>query len=132
MDNRFWGYLIAILLTIALFSPYIDFKRVGRSALVWGLNFASVLISPKMLLTFGIAWMITNGWSYLFVAFGIAFDIKWMLGIGTAYQTFLWFPFTPEKIVTVAIAIWLSKKLFPKDIKLQEQIRALNPKNLVK
>lgn len=132
MDNRSWGYLIAILLTLALFSPYIDFKRVGRSALVWGLNFARVLISPKMLLTFGIAWMITNGWSYLFVAFGIAFDIKWMLGIGTAYQTFLWLPITPEKIVTVAIAIWLSKKLFPKDIKLQEQIRALNPKNLVK
>lgn len=132
MDNRFWGYLIAILLTLALFSPYIDFKRVGRNALVWGLNFVRVLISPKMLLTFGIAWMITNGWSYIFVGVGAALKIKWLLAVGGAYQAFLWFPFTPEKIVTVAIAIWLSKKLFPKDIKLQEQIRALNPKNLVK
>ena len=132
MDNRFWGYLTAILLTLALFSPYINFKRVGRSALVWGLNFARILISPKMLLTFGIAWMITNGWSYLFVAFGIVFDIKWMLGIGTAYQTFLWLPITPEKIVTVAIAIPLAKWLFPKDKKLQERLQELNPKNIVK
>lgn len=132
MDNRFWGYLTAILLTLALFSPYVDLKRVGANAIAWGLNFLKILITPKMLLTFGIAWMITNGWSYLFVGFGIAFDIKWMLGVGTAYQTFLWLPITPEKIVTVAIAIPLAKWLFPKDKKLQARLQELNPKNIVK
>ena len=76
--------------------------------------------------------MITNGWSYIFVIVGIYFRNNWLLGIGGAYQTFLWLPFTPEKIVTVAISIWLGKLFFPKDKKLQARLLKLSPKNILK
>ena len=61
--------------------------------------------------------MITNGWSYVFVGIGTVFKNKWLIGIGMTYLSFLWFPFTPEKIITCLIAIWLLKVLFPNDKK---------------
>lgn len=73
--------------------------------------------NPRLLLCLGIAWMITNGWSYIFVAVGTALGIGWMAAVGGAYLTFLWVPFTPEKILTVIIAIFLLRKLFPGDEK---------------
>ncbi|MBQ7374770.1 MAG: hypothetical protein IJW61_02210, partial [Clostridia bacterium] len=73
--------------------------------------------NPRLLLCLGIAWMITNGWSYIFVAVGTALGIGWMAAVGGAYLTFLWVPFTPEKILTVIIAIFLLRKLFPRDEK---------------
>lgn len=75
------------------------------------------IFNPRLLLCVGIAWMITNGWSYVFVGVGTVFKNKWLVGIGMTYLSFLWFPFTPEKIVTCAIAIWLLKVLFPNDKK---------------
>ena len=40
-----------------------------------------------------------------------------MTAVAGAYLAMLWFPFSPEKIVTVAIAIALLKWLFPHDKK---------------
>ena len=74
-------------------------------------------LNPRLLLCVFIGWMITNGWSYLFVAIGTACGISWMVIAGTAYMGFLWFPFTPEKIVTLLIAIGLMRVLFPRDEK---------------
>ena len=73
------------------------------------------IANPRLLLCFGIAWMVTNGWSYVLFAFGVMFDISWMAAIAGAYLAALWAPFTPEKILTVIISIWLLKILFPKD-----------------
>lgn len=39
-----------------------------------------------------------------------------LTAIGSGYLAFLWLPFTPEKIITVMIAVFLMKKLVPKDI----------------
>ena len=75
------------------------------------------LLNPRFLLCFGIGWMITNGWSYLLFGIGIRFGIEWMIGVAGAYLAFLWLPVSPEKIVTVAIAILLLRLLFPKDEK---------------
>ena len=75
------------------------------------------IANPKLLLCFGIAWMITNGWSYVITGLGALFEISWMMAIGGAYLTALWVPFTPEKILTLIIAIWLLKLLFPNDKK---------------
>lgn len=76
-----------------------------------------VILNPKLLLCLFIAWMITNGWSYVFTALGTALDITWMTVAGTAYMGLLWVPFTPEKILTVVIAIFLMRLLFPRDKK---------------
>ena len=73
--------------------------------------------NPRLLLCVGMAWIVTNGWSYMLLGIGIVWDIAWMQAVAGAYLAFLWFPFTPEKIVTVIIAIFLLRWLFPKDEK---------------
>ena len=50
-------------------------------------------------------------------AIGGWLGINWMLAVGTAYAAFLWFPFTPEKLITVIISLFLLKRLFPNDEK---------------
>ncbi len=70
-----------------------------------------------MLLCVTIAWLITNGWSYIMLGVGTYFDIGWMIAVSSAYLAFLWLPISPEKIVTVTIAVALLKLLFPKDEK---------------
>lgn len=59
--------------------------------------------------------MITNGWAYVFLGLGIAFNWAWAKAIGTGYLAILWLPVTPEKIITIPIAILLQRFLFPKD-----------------
>ena len=73
------------------------------------------IMNPRLLVCLGIAWMITNGWSYAAVTAGALLDVPWLTGIGAAYLSMLWFPFTPEKIITVIIALWLLKTFFPDD-----------------
>ena len=77
----------------------------------------SFLANPRLLLCFGIAWIITNGWAYIMLALGIWLHVTWMEAVAGAYLAFLWLPFTAEKIVTVAITIVLLRILFPKDEK---------------
>lgn len=74
-------------------------------------------LNPRLLLCFGIAWIFTNGWSYVFFALGIWFGIDWLKIVGGAYLTFLWLPISPEKIVTVIISIILLRFFFPSDEK---------------
>ncbi len=75
------------------------------------------IANPKLLLCFGIAWLITNGWSYILLGIGTYYGIGWMVAVAGAYLTFLWLPISPEKIVTFIIAIGLLRLLFPKDEK---------------
>lgn len=86
-------------------------------------------LNPRLLLCVFIAWMITNGWSYLFAALGTYFGITWMAVAGATYMGLLWLPFTPEKIITLFIAIGLMKLFFPKDEKtlgvLREELEKL-------
>ena len=77
----------------------------------------SFLFNWHFMLCFGIGWMITNGWSYLCFAFGTIWRIDWLRNVAVAYMAFLWVPFTPEKIITFAIAILLLKLIFPNDTK---------------
>ena len=82
-----------------------------------------LLFNPRLLLCFGIGWMITNGWAYLLLGLGLFMNSPWMTSVATVYLTALWFPFTPEKIVTLAIAIWLMTILFPNDQKTLAVLR---------
>lgn len=75
------------------------------------------ITNPRLLLCVGIAWLITNGWSYILLGIGTYWEIGWMIAVATAYLTFLWLPISPEKIVTVAIAMALLRFLFPHDEK---------------
>ena len=132
LDYRLGVYFLALIIILNLLLTKELAIKIGKNLLQWLFSLLVIFTSPKILLTFGIAWMITNGWSYIFVFVGVHFRNNWLLGIGTAYQAFLWLPFTVEKVVTVAIAIWLGKLFFPKDKKLQARLLKLSPKNIVK
>ncbi len=75
------------------------------------------ITNPHLLICVFIAWMITNGWSYVFFGVGTYFGITWMIAVSSAYLAFLWLPVSPEKIVTFTIAIALLRLLFPNDTK---------------
>lgn len=82
-----------------------------------------LIFNPRLLLCFGIGWMITNGWAYLLLGLGLFMNSPWMTSVATVYLTALWFPFTPEKIITLIIAIWLMTILFPNDQKTLAVLR---------
>ena len=80
------------------------------------------------MLCFGLAWIITNGWSYIMLGVGTYLDIGWMIAISGAYLAFLWLPITPEKIVTIAIAIVILRILFPNDQKTLAVLKSMREK----
>ena len=90
------------------------------------------ILNPRFLLCFGLAWLITNGWSYIVFALGILFQISWMIAISGAYMALLWFPFTPEKLITLIIAMALLRFLFPHDEKTLGVLREMYAKTKVK
>lgn len=81
------------------------------------------LLNPRLLICMAIAWMITNGWSYVLFTLGTLLEIEWMMAVGAAYLAFLWLPISPEKIVTFSVAIGLLRLLFPNDQKTLAVLR---------
>ena len=73
------------------------------------------ILNPRLLMCIAIAWLITNGWSYILLALGHYFGIGWIIAVSGTYLSFLWLPISPEKIATFAIAIALLRWLFPDD-----------------
>ncbi len=74
------------------------------------------LCNLHLLLCLGIGWMITNGWSYILLGLGTLLHSPVLIAVASGYLALLWLPFTPEKLITVLIAAFLMKKLFPRDI----------------
>ncbi|MBR0442711.1 MAG: hypothetical protein IIX15_00060 [Clostridia bacterium] len=88
-------------------------------------KFFRLVFNPRFLLCFGIAWIVTNGWSYVLFAVGTLCASGWMMAVAGAYMAFLWFPFTPEKLLTLALAILLLRWLFPHDEKTLGVLREM-------
>ena len=84
-------------------------KKLWQKIKLW----ARLILNWRFLVCFGIGWMITNGWSYILLGIGYFWDIEWMMWFAGGYLALIWFPFSPEKIITVGIAIFLAHKLFP-------------------
>jgi hypothetical protein len=87
--------------------------------------FLKFIFNWRFALSFGIAWMITNGWAYICLGIGLWFDIKWLAGIAGSYTAILYLPFTAEKLITIPLAILICKILFPKQKKVQDQLNEL-------
>ena len=81
------------------------------------------ITNPRLLFCIALAWVITNGWSYILFAIGTTANIHCMTAVAGAYITFLWLPISPEKIATFAIALGLLKLLFPNDQKTLAVLR---------
>ena len=86
----------------------INKEKIKTKVKLW----LKLIFNWRFLICFGLAWLITNGWSYVFIVIGSALDITWMWVTGSTYLAFLWLPIAPEKIITVAIALFLVKVLF--------------------
>ena len=86
------------------------------------------IANPRLLLCFGLGWIITNGWSYIMLAVGTWLGIGWMIAVSSAYLAFLWLPISPEKIVTVAIPMGLLRFLFPNDQKTLGVLKSMYAK----
>ncbi len=83
------------------------------------------LTNPRLILCVLLAWLITNGWSYILFGIGTYFGIGWMTAVSGAYLAFLWLPISPEKLATLAIAIALLRFLFPNDQKTLSVLKDL-------
>lgn len=90
---------------------------MGRKVKIWIKKALQFLLNPRLLLCIAVGWMVTNGWSYVVFGLGTYFENPWMLAISGGYLTFLWLPISPEKLLTVAIAIGLLRWWFPNDEK---------------
>lgn len=88
------------------------------------------ILNPKLLLCFGIAWILTNGWAYIALGIGTWLNINWLTAVAGTYLTFLWIPVTPEKLITIIIAMFLLKLLFPEDKKTLKRLHLM--KELIK
>ena len=94
---------------------------------IWVKTWLKRILNWRFLVCFLIAWMITNGWSYISFAISSIFDISWLKVVATTYISLLWLPFTPEKILTFIIALFIMKKIFPQDQKsIQELENMIN------
>lgn len=88
-------------------------------------KFIKFLFNWRFALSFGIAWLITNGWAYIALGIGLWFDIKWLSAVAGAYTAFLYLPFTLEKLITIPLAIFICKIIFPKQKKIQDELNVL-------
>ena len=79
-------------------------------------------LNLKFLLSFGVAWIITNGWAYICLGIATIGKIGWLQIVSSSYIAILYLPFTIEKIVTIPLAIFLQQILFPKDVKLHKEL----------
>lgn len=94
----------------------------------WTKTVIEFIINPRLLLCFGISWIATNGWAYIALAIGTWLKFKWLSTIAGTYLALLWFPFTPEKIITIGFAIILLRILFPNDTKTLEKLYKMKDK----
>lgn len=94
----------------------------------WVKTVVEFILNPRLLLCFGLAWIITNGWAYIVMGLGLLIENEWLIGISGGYLAALWIPFTPEKIITVIIAIFLLKLIFPNDKKTLEKLHNMKEK----
>ncbi len=94
-------------------------RKWKKKLILWG----RLILNWRFLVCFGIAWMITNGWSYIVFGIGVWTGSEILIAIGGAYLAFLWLPISPEKVVTLAIGFFLVRRLFPKhNEELKKQI----------
>ena len=105
-----------------------NFKNLKPKIKYWVKTVLEFILNPRLLLCFGLAWLITNGWAYITAAIAVWLDIGWLGAIAGGYLAALWIPFTPEKIITVIIAIFLLKLLFPKDKKTLKKLHNMKEK----
>ena len=75
-------------------------------------TYISPFLNWRILIIYLPIWFLMSGWTYLFIFLGTKYHVGWMLASGTFWATVLWLPFTPEKLITIPLTLYLYVKLF--------------------
>ena len=51
----------------------------------WIKTVVEFILNPRLLLCFGLAWIITNGWAYIVMGLGLLIENEWLIGISGGY-----------------------------------------------
>ena len=92
-------------------------KRVFKKIVEVSKIILWMIFNPRFLICFALGWMITNGWSYIALGVGIWCEIEWLTALSSAYLALLWIPATPEKLITLTLAVFFLRLFFPNDTK---------------
>lgn len=73
-------------------------------------TYISPFLNWRILIIYVPIWFIMSGWTYLFIFLGTKYGVGWMLAAGTFWATVLWLPFTPEKLITIPLTLFIYVK----------------------
>ena len=80
----------------------------------------------RFLVSYLLPFCIINGWAWVGAALMTVWGPNWFTTAATAWLAFLWLPTTPEKLITIPMAIIIHTKLFGKrDPKTREQLEEM-------
>lgn len=83
-------------------------------------------INWRFLVAYFIPFMLINGWAWIGFALMPVIGSNWYTIASTTWLGILWLPCTPEKLITIPMAIFIHTKLFgPKDPKTREDLDKL-------
>lgn len=94
---------------ILMFSVFILRKIIKYGLLSKAIKIIKPFLSWRILVCYLPFWFIFTGWTYVALAIGNT----WWKTISGVWLGIMWMPFAPEKLITIPLAIWLHKKLFP-------------------
>lgn len=92
-----------------------------KRLLVWLWKYLRPFTNWRFLISFGLAWIITNGIWYVFAFIPMNLP-DWLVWFSVSYIAFLYLPFTPEKLITIPMAIFFQTQLFKSDAKTKKQL----------
>ena len=87
------------------------FKKLVKKVWIYLRPFFDI----RFLISYFIPFMFTNGWAWIGAAILPIIGANWFTIAATTWLGILWMPWTPEKIITIPIAIWIHTKLFKKN-----------------
>lgn len=77
------------------------------------LDWARPYLTLKMIPCLFLAWVITNGWAYVFVTVGPILGLRWMTIVGSTWIAILWMPWTLEKpLITIPLACLIYRLIY--------------------
>lgn len=64
--------------------------KLNKGKIKKGIQF---IANPRLIICFGLAWLITNGWSYILLGIGTLLNVSWMIAVASGYLAFKLKPF---------------------------------------
>ena len=80
----------------------------------------------KFIISYLIPFAIVNGWAWVGSSLFAIGWVNWFTVAAVTWLGILWLPWTPEKLITIPVAIWIHTRLFRNDTATRIQLDALH------